>query len=156
MLNLLKDILPVALWILAIVAIVYLILLPFIASWKLFKKVGIPGWKSLIPVYNQYLIYKISGMPGIFAIPYYAYFILDIIYPDFISPVPQYMFITIIVLSAIVFILDIIKGIKLSNYFGKGTLFKIGMILIPEIFEIIVGMGKAKYNGPYKVKNKNE
>lgn len=43
MLNLLKDIFPVTVVLLVIFGILYLIFLPAIAEWKLFKKAGIPG-----------------------------------------------------------------------------------------------------------------
>ncbi|WP_257657236.1 signal peptidase I [Parapedobacter lycopersici] len=32
--------------------------------WKLFVKAGFKGWESLIPIYREYLIAKISGRPG--------------------------------------------------------------------------------------------
>ena len=34
-----------------------------IGLWKLFQKAGRPGWESLIPVYNIYIILKLSGRP---------------------------------------------------------------------------------------------
>ena len=49
--------------------IVYLILifvsmavgiLDIVAYWKLFEKAGEPGWKSLIPFYNLFVITKIA------------------------------------------------------------------------------------------------
>ena len=39
-------------------------LLSLISMWKLFRKAGQPGWKSIIPVYNMYVMLKISGCPG--------------------------------------------------------------------------------------------
>lgn len=39
-----------------------LVLLPsVIAWWSLFKKAGEPGWASIIPIYNTYVMWKISG-----------------------------------------------------------------------------------------------
>ena len=32
-----------------------------IAWWSLFKKAGEPGWAALIPIYNTYVMWKISG-----------------------------------------------------------------------------------------------
>ncbi|NHA05702.1 signal peptidase I [Mucilaginibacter sp. HC2] len=40
-----------------------LTILMVIGLWKLFEKAGRPGWESLIPVYNVYIILKISGRP---------------------------------------------------------------------------------------------
>ena len=45
-----------------------------LCMWKLFTKAGQPGWKSLIPFYNTYIMILISGNPGwwllLFFIPY--------------------------------------------------------------------------------------
>src|SRR5581483_7203405 len=35
-----------------------------LALWKLFEKAGHPGWASLIPFYNGYIMLKIAGRPG--------------------------------------------------------------------------------------------
>ena len=42
-----------------IMAIIYI--LEIIGMWKMFVKAGIAGWKSLIPIYNLVLLFKISG-----------------------------------------------------------------------------------------------
>ena len=34
------------------------------AFWKVFTKAGHPGWASLIPIYNVYILLKIAGRPG--------------------------------------------------------------------------------------------
>lgn len=154
MLELLKEIIPVSVGILIVVGIIYIILLPFIAAWKLFKKAGIPGWKALIPVYNIYLMFKITGMPIICIIPYLAYTIIGYIYTDY-SKIPKNFLIIFIVLTIIYYVIDIIKQIKLGKVFGKGILFILGLIFLSPIFEIILGMGKSKYQGNYKV-NVNE
>lgn len=144
MLDLLKDIIPVSIDILIIVGFIYIILLPFIAAWKLFKKAGIPGWKSLIPIYNIYLMFKIVGMPVICIIPYITYIVLNCIYDDYTN-MPNVIFIIILVVDIIYIILDIVKEIRLGKVFGKSKLFILGLILLSPIFEIILGMGKSKY-----------
>ena len=35
--------------------------LVIIGLWKIFTKAGEKGWKSLIPIYNVYILFKISG-----------------------------------------------------------------------------------------------
>ena len=37
--------------------VVYVLLV--IADWKIFSKAGEEGWKSLIPIYNMYILFKI-------------------------------------------------------------------------------------------------
>ena len=36
------------------------VILMVIAEWKLFKKFGEKSWKSLVPYYNSYIMYKHS------------------------------------------------------------------------------------------------
>lgn len=48
-------------WALDIVVCVILI----IAQWKLFIKMGEPGWKAIIPFYNIYTMLEIAGYPGL-------------------------------------------------------------------------------------------
>ena len=47
-----------------IVAIVIAVL-QVIAMWKIFSKAGEAGWKSLIPIYNSVILFKISGLLSI-------------------------------------------------------------------------------------------
>ncbi|MGZ3819486.1 MAG: signal peptidase I [Mucilaginibacter sp.] len=47
-----------------ILAFIIFIVLPFAGLWKLFEKAGQKGWKAAIPVYNFYVMLKLSGRPG--------------------------------------------------------------------------------------------
>ena len=152
MLSLLEDIFPYALILFIIFIVVYILLLPFIASWKLFKKVGIPGYKSLIPIYNEYLILKIAGMNGLWLIVAYSPFIIDSINNNFKDKLPLYVYIIFIVFTILTIIFNIIRAIKLSKAFDRGILFMIGMFFFPTIFEIILGMGRSQYIGNYNKK----
>ena len=49
----------------AIFSIAFFILM-IIANWKIFKKAGEPGWKSIIPIYNVYIMFKIVNMKSWF------------------------------------------------------------------------------------------
>ena len=40
-----------------------MMILHIIGVWNVFKKAGEPGWKSIIPFYNTYILYKISWNP---------------------------------------------------------------------------------------------
>lgn len=35
-----------------------------VSLWRIFTKAGQAGWKSLVPIYNTYIIFKIVGLPG--------------------------------------------------------------------------------------------
>ena len=43
-----------------ILFIIVLLILLVVAYWKMFTKAGIAGWKSLIPLYNVYIAFKIA------------------------------------------------------------------------------------------------
>ncbi len=46
------------------IILIFFIVLNLIGYWKLFEKAGRPGWESLIPFYNAYIITRITGRPG--------------------------------------------------------------------------------------------
>lgn len=50
----------------AIITILYLAIavLMLAAMWTLFSKAGEPGWASIVPIYNTYVMLKIGGKPG--------------------------------------------------------------------------------------------
>lgn len=45
-------------------------------------------------------------------------------------------------------VMSIILGIKTAKAFGKGAGFGVGLGILPSIFTIILGLGKAQYVGP--------
>ena len=80
-----------------ILTIVFLItLIPFhVGLWKLFEKAGRKGWESLIPIYDLYVLQKITGKP--------TYWVIAALFPG----------INLIVLAAMI--------VNLSKSFGKFT-----------------------------------
>jgi len=46
-----------------IISFIIFVLLPYIGFWKLFEKAGRPGWEGIIPIYNIYVMIKLSGKP---------------------------------------------------------------------------------------------
>src|SRR3954454_9955762 len=40
------------------------VILMIAALWKVFTKAGQPGWASIIPIYNLYILCKIGGKSG--------------------------------------------------------------------------------------------
>jgi hypothetical protein len=101
--------------------IIYLALILFmlVAYWKIFTKAGQPGWGTLVPIYNAYLMLKIAGKPG--------WWLLLMFIP---------------VVNFVVFILMIVS---FAENFGKSVGFAIGMIFLPFIFFPILAFGDATY-----------
>ena len=47
-------------------------IIQIIAMWKLYKKAGEKGWKSIIPIYNLVILFKISGLSPWLIFVYFA------------------------------------------------------------------------------------
>jgi hypothetical protein len=92
------------------------------AGWVVFTKAGEEGWKSLIPIYNLYVLLRIVGRPGWWLILYLIPIVNVVIW--------------------------IIVSIDLAKSFGKGVGFAIGLILLTPIFYLILAFGDATYRGP--------
>ncbi|HEY4876366.1 MAG TPA: DUF5684 domain-containing protein [Puia sp.] len=94
-----------------------------IAQWKIYEKAGQAGWKSIIPIYNAYILLKIVGKPGwwllLFLIPF-----VNIVYAVWTYNM-------------------------LSKSFGKEEGFTVGLLFLGFIFFPILGFGKAVYQGPF-------
>ena len=97
------------------------------AQWKLFIKAGEKGWKCLIPIYNMWVLFKITYGEGI------------------------RMFLTWVPIAGIIFL--ILFCFDFAEAYGKkGMGFKLGLVLLAPIFFMIMGLSKnIKYVGP-KVK----
>lgn len=93
-----------------------------VCIWKIFVKAGRPGWASIIPFYNTYVLFDIAWGNGLL-------FLL--------------MFIP--VANVVVMIL---VYIKLAKAFGKGGGFAAGLIFLSPIFTAILAFGDAQYIGP--------
>ncbi|PWK73728.1 signal peptidase I [Mucilaginibacter oryzae] len=46
-----------------VIAFIVLVILPYVGLWKLFEKANRPGWEAIIPLYNFYIMLKLSGRP---------------------------------------------------------------------------------------------
>lgn len=113
-----------------ILVIITISVISIVAMWKIFKKAGQEGWKSIIPIYNTYVLYEISGLEGWYA---------------FLGLIP-------FVGSVISMVMGIICYIKLTNSFGKESAFAVGLILLPIIFLPILAFDSSEYIGPDGVK----
>ncbi|WP_206610908.1 DUF5684 domain-containing protein [Mariniphaga sediminis] len=112
--------------IIIIFIMLFLILIPLIAMWKLFEKANQPGWAAIIPIYNLIVFMEIIGKPWWWI---------------FLWMIPSLNFIWII------------WGWNLMvKSFGKSEGFTVGVILLSIIFIPILGFGDSKYIGPAGLK----
>ena len=107
------------------VVLIYVVIIALIiaARWKVFTKAGQPGWASIIPIYNTYIMTKIGGKPGWWVLM---------------------MFIPIVNLVYLIWLYNMI-----SKSFGKDEGFTVGMIFLGIVFWPILAFGSAQYIGPY-------
>ncbi len=130
-----------------------LMLLQIVAGWLIFKKAGIAGWKSIIPIYNDYNMFKIAWSAKFFWITllFSALYSLcgylsnsaDIL----LSPVWSWIFIILcIVLGFICLLLQFLFCRKLAFSFGKGIIFTLGLFLFYPLFLIFLGFGSSVYH----------
>ncbi len=92
----------------------------YIPMWFLHEKANYPGWTSLIPIYNIYILIKIARKPA------YWLFFLCIPYIN------------------IIFIIWLWN--RIAKAFGKNEAFTVGIILLGIIFIPILALGSSKYD----------
>lgn len=106
-----------------------ILILQIVAMWKLYKKAGEKGWKSIIPIYNLVILFKISGIS-----PWLIFVYLASIIP----------FVGWIAALALI----IYQSYSLAKSFGKDIGYTFGLWLLPTIFYMILGFGSSEYVGP--------
>ncbi len=92
-----------------------------VAMWRIFEKAGEPGWAALVPLYNVYVLYKITWGNG-------------------------WNFLLMLIPIANV-VIAIMTMIKLAKVFGKSGGFAAGLIFLGPIFIMILAFGSARYVG---------
>ena len=102
-------------------ALIYLVITIAILAgiWKTFTKAGQPGWASLIPIYNMYILLCMAQRP--------AWWLILLFIP------------------VVNIIISIMIYMDIAAKFGKGTGFAIGLLLLPFIFFPILGFSDAQY-----------
>src|SRR5438093_7925652 len=94
-------------------------LLMIVSMWKVFSKAGQPGWAVLIPIYNVYVLLQVAGKPGWWLI--------------------------LMLIPLVNLVIVILTLVAVSERFGKGGGFAVGLLLLPIVFYPILGFGSAQY-----------
>ena len=113
---------------------------------KMFKKAGEPGWKGLVPFYNQYILYKLSWRTNMF----FIWLVLDIAFAVLNRFREDNLILCLI--AIVVGILGIVIDAKscgrVSKAYGRGLGTAVGLFFLPVIFSWILGLGSAQYTAP--------
>ncbi len=94
-------------------------LLMLISLWRVYTKAGQPGWACIVPFYNFYILCKIGQKPGWWWI--------------------------LLFIPIVNWIIALIVKLGVSQNFGKGSGFGVGLWLLPIIFYPILAFGDAQY-----------
>lgn len=121
-------------------------LLDVVGKWFMFVKMGEAGWKSLIPIYSDYVIFKNVWQPV-----YFIVFIAVNVISAYVSysvsgETGSYL---LNLLRCAAFIIAFLENIKLSRSFGHGYLFGLGLLIFNPLFTMILGFGSSVYLGNF-------
>ncbi len=112
-----------------------------LAAWRIFKKASLQGWKSLIPIYNIYCVFKIVLGNG-------WYFLLPILYAVFaiVSSLALANWNTeglwLLILYGIIALIFYIWFLhKACVLYHHGWGYTLGLLFIPELFVLFLGWG---------------
>lgn len=104
-------------WLISLAVCIFMV----VVYWKLFQKAGEPGWASLIPFYNAYVLYKIAFGNG-------------------------WLFLLSIVPLANI-VMAILLPFKLAKAFGKDIGWGFGLLFLSVIFYPMLAFGNSEYVG---------
>ncbi len=125
-------------------------ILEIIAFWSLFRKANVPGWKSIIPIYNTYTFFKIVWKSKYFWITLLVSVIYSVAVGLGRASNLNGVFIIIegvisVIFGLILLLLTFFLCRKTALAYGKGTGFTIGLFFLYPIFILILGLGSSKY-----------
>ena len=97
-------------------------ILAIVGLWKMYAKAGEPGWKSIIPIYNTYILFKLVWGNG-------------------------WKFLLLLVPIVNIVILIMIAW-KTGKAYGGGTGISLLCVFFPTIAYLVLGFGNFEYVGP--------
>ncbi len=107
-------------------AVLNLIVILYVSTWKIFVKAGHAGWKCLIPFYDMYTGFSIVYGNG------WKFLLLFI-------PAANIVF-------------GILYFVRLARAFGEREGFAVGLVLLSQFFYPMLAFGTSEYKGPVTAK----
>jgi hypothetical protein len=97
-----------------------ILLIQVLSFWQIFVKAGYEGWKSIIPIYNTYILSKIGGQP-------------------------TWVFVSLFI-PFVNIVASIMISVGVAKAFGKGVGFAIfGLMLFSFFGYMYLGWGQSEY-----------
>ena len=116
---------------------------------KMYRKAGVAGWKAFIPVYNTYTNYKIAMSAKFF----FLYAALNILFAAIANSTGIALQLAAAAAGIALIVVDVKRNVKMAKLFGKNAGTGIALIFFPGITSLILGLGKAEYQGKIMEKN---
>ncbi len=139
-------------------------ILTIVAHWKMFTKAGVEGWKSIIPIYSDYVLYKIVWNTKSFLVYVALLVVLSILYSintamaqvafdangNFVTAGTPNILISVLISATLIacLIWYIRLQLKTAHAYGQTTGFGVGLVLLNTVFILILGFGNSRYVGP--------
>lgn len=121
-------------------------LLRLVCRWRYFAKAGDRGWKALIPIYSTYTEFSLFWKRRMF----FLLLAVSLAFP--LSCAFAVRDSKLLLLAAVLSVLELLivfrKTHKLSQAFGHGIGFTLGLIFLQPVFLLILAFGKSRYIGP--------
>ena len=99
--------------------------LEIIALWKMFEKAGADGWKSIIPIYNVVVFFKIVGLSPLLLL---------------------LLFIPIVNIFGVIYVVIKLCG-AVARAYGQDTSFAVLLFFLAPVGYLMLGFGSAQYVG---------
>lgn len=126
--------------------IIVLVVLLIVAYWKMFTKAGIAGWKSIIPIYNVYIAFKIAWKDQS---AFWIWLVASFVYGMFRDREDGISGIITIVAGLAALIWWMRFCIKQAKSYSKGTSTGIAAFFLPNIMTLYYGFASScTYAGP--------
>lgn len=106
--------------IVVLVLLIGLYALIFIGYWKVFVKIGLPGWMGIVPFVNVYMLFKARGQH---------------------DPV---LFLILCLIPCINIVGLWFLASDTAELFGKGIGWKVFLFLVPGVSHLVLGFGDAR------------
>lgn len=126
--------------------IIVLLILLVVAYWKMFTKAGIAGWKSLIPLYNVYIAFKIAWKDQT---AFWVWLAANVVYSLFRDHEDGVSDVITIAAGILALVWWMRFCIRQAKSYGKGAGTGIAAFFLPNIMTLYYGFASScTYAGP--------
>ena len=129
-----------------------------VCFWFIFRKAGKPRWKSIVPIYNAYILCHVAGWSGWELILTMFIWVIrtticmslkTVAYPN-----GSILAFVLLIFASIPYesiIYSLFLSMRLSRCFGRSTLFALGLAFLPVVFIPIIAFDKSQYLKPTRI-----